>query len=173
LFRRVNRSLIALTGRARPVYAVCAMAEFIEDEILEMAVAREVDANRFYLALAERVENPGIKKMFEKLAAEELEHKAKLELEIMKTGRVIHEGKTPSGFHDQQPDYVPPEIKMSYKDILQMGIQKEEASFRLYTDLAGMTSDDNSKEILLALAREEAGHKQRFQKIFEFLSHIA
>jgi rubrerythrin len=149
------------------------MAEFIEDEILEMAIAREVDANRFYLALAERVENTGIKRMFQKLAAEELEHKAKLELEIMKTGRVVHEDKTPSGFHDQQPGYVPPEIEMNYKDILLMGMQKEEASFRLYTDLARMTSDAQSKEMLLALAREEAGHKQRFQKIFEFLSHIA
>ena len=34
------------------------MADFIDNEILEMAVAREVDANRFYLAIAERVENP-------------------------------------------------------------------------------------------------------------------
>jgi len=40
------------------------MAEFIDDEILEMAVAREVDANRFYLALAARVEDPSIKKIF-------------------------------------------------------------------------------------------------------------
>lgn len=149
------------------------MAEFIDDEILEMAVAREVDANRFYLALAARVEKPRIKKIFEKLAAEELEHKAKIELEIMKTGRVVNEDETPAGFHEEQPDYVPPEIEMNYKDILLMGIQKEEASFRLYVDLAGMTSDAHSKEILLALAQEEAGHKQRFQKIFDFMSHIA
>ena len=71
------------------------MAEFIDDEILEMAVAREVDANRFYLALAARAENPRIKKIFEKLAAEELEHKAKIELEIMKTGRVVKDDQNP------------------------------------------------------------------------------
>jgi rubrerythrin len=45
------------------------MADFIDDEILEMAVAREVDANRFYLTLASRVQNQGIKRVFEKLAA--------------------------------------------------------------------------------------------------------
>ena len=146
------------------------MAEFIDDEILEMAVAREVDANRFYLALAERVENPRIRRIFEELAAEELEHKAKIELEIMKTGMVVNTEKTPAGFRDEQPNYVPPEIEMDYKDILLMGMQKEEASFRLYVDLAGMATDAHSKEILLALAQEEAGHKLRFQTVLDYLS---
>jgi rubrerythrin len=36
-----------------------------------------------------------------------------------------------------------------------------------------MISDAHSKEMLLALAQEEVGHKQRFQKILEFMSHIA
>jgi rubrerythrin len=149
------------------------MAEFIDDEILEMAVAREVDANRFYLALAARVENPRIKRIFEKLAAEELEHKAKIELEIMKTGRVVKEDKPPVGFHDEQPGYTPTVIDMNYKDVLLMGIQKEEASIQLYVDMAEMTSDAHSKEILIALAQQEAEHKMRFQKILEFISHIA
>jgi len=149
------------------------MADFIDDEILEMAVAREVDANRFYLVLAERVENPRIRRIFEMLAAEELEHKAKIELEIMKAGRVVNKDKTPAGFKNDRADYVPPEIGMDYKDILLMGMQKEEASIRLYVDMAEMISDAHSKEILLALAQEEVGHKQRFQKILEFMSHIA
>ncbi len=149
------------------------MAEFINDEILEMAVAREVDANRFYRVLAARVENPRIKKIFEILAAEELEHKAIIELEIMKTGRVVNENRTPTGFRDEPQDYMSPKIKMNYKDIMLMGVQKEEASIKLYVDLAEMTSDAHSKEILLALAHEEASHKQRFQKALDFLSHIA
>lgn len=155
------------------MYPVVTMADFIDDEILEMAVAREVDANRFYLALAERVDNPRIRKVFEELAAEELEHKAKIELEIMKTGRVVNKDKTPSRFLDEPPNYTPPEIEMDYKDILLMAIQKEEASFRLYVDLAGMTNDAHSKEILLALAHEEAGHKRRFQEILDLLLRIA
>ena len=149
------------------------MAEFIDDEILEMAVAREVDANRFYLALAARVKNPRIRKVFKELAAEELEHKAKLELEIMKTGRVVNTDETPAGFRDEQPNYVPPGIEMGYNDILLMGMQKEDASFRLYVDMAGMTSDAHSKEILLALAQEEAGHKLRFQSVLDYLPRNA
>ena len=65
---------------------------------------------------------------------------------------------------------MPPEVEMDYKDILLMGIQKEEASFRLYVDLAGTTSDAHSKEILFALAQEEAGHKLRFQTVLDYLS---
>jgi rubrerythrin len=152
------------------IYPVAYMADFIDDEILEMAVAREVDAYRFYLALVERVENRRIRKVFEMLAAEELEHKAKIELEIMKTGRVVKEDKPPAGFHDQQPDYAPTVIDMNYKDVLLMGMQKEEASIRLYVDMAEMTSDVHSKKILLALAQEEAGHKLRFQTVLDYLS---
>jgi rubrerythrin len=149
------------------------MAEFIDDEILELAVAREVDANRFYLTLAARTQNPRARKIFVELADEELEHKAKLELEIMKTGRVVNTHKTPVGLRYDQPDYTPPDIEIDYKEILLMGIQKEEASFRLYVDLAGMTTDHDSKETLLALAQEEAGHKLRFQTIFDYLSRSA
>jgi rubrerythrin len=145
------------------------MAEFIDDEILEMAIAREVDANRFYLALAARTQNPDIRKIFEELAAEELEHKARLELEIMKTGRVVDTSRVPLGLQDDQPDYTPLEYEIDFKDILLMGIQKEEASFRLYVDLAGMATDASSKEILLALAQEEAEHKLRFQAGFDYL----
>ncbi len=148
------------------------MADFIDDEVLEMAAAREVDANHFYLALAARVKNPRIKKIFKKLAAEELEHRAKIELEIMKSGRVVKQ-KNKSDFQDEENDPSLPEIKMSYKDILLMGIEKEEASIRLYTDLAAMVSDNDSKEILSALAKEETGHKERFQKIMDFLAYIS
>jgi rubrerythrin len=147
------------------------MAEFTDDdEILELAVAREVDANRFYLTLAAGTQNPHIRKVFVELAAEELEHKAQLELEIMKSGRVVNTYKTPQGLRYEQPDYTPPDIEINYKDILLMGIQKEEASFRLYVDLAGMVTDHNSKEMLLALAQEEAKHKLRFQTLFDYMS---
>jgi rubrerythrin len=149
------------------------MAEFIQDEILEMAVAREVDANRFYLTLAERVKKPRIKRIFEKLADEELEHKAKLELEIMKTGKVVRDIKISAGFSGKWPESVSLDVNMNFKDIVIMGIKKEEASLKLYTELANMTSDANSRELFLALAQEETAHKERFQKIFEFLSHIA
>jgi rubrerythrin len=141
------------------------MADFLaDDEILEMAVAREVDAIKFYTVLAARAQSPHISKVFEDLAAEEIEHKEKLELEIMKTGRVVDTQKRPLGLKEDAPDdYIPPVIDVDYKNVLLMGAQKEDASFRLYMDLAGMVTDPGSREMLVALAQEEARHKERFQ----------
>jgi rubrerythrin len=152
------------------------MNDFIgDDEILEMAVAREVDAIKFYTLLADRAGNSVVRRMFEELAAEELEHKEKLELEIMKTGRVVDTQRPPTGFNGDLPHsdmagpagYLPPEIDFDYKDVLSMGIQKEDASFRLYMDLAGMVNNAASRDMLVALAQEEAQHKMRFQTELE------
>ncbi|MGD0077209.1 MAG: ferritin family protein [Sedimentisphaerales bacterium] len=141
---------------------------FIEDdEILEMAVAREVDAIKFYTVLAESARDSNMRRMFEELAAEEMEHKAKLELEIMKTGRVVDTQRRPTGFNDDKAGYVPPEVDIDYKGILSIGLQKEDASFRLYMDLAGMINDPRSRDMLVALAQEEAEHKLRFQTELE------
>ena len=63
------------------------MVEFESDEeILQLAISREEDANVFLLTMAGRMKNPEMRKVFEDLADEELEHKARLELEIIKTG---------------------------------------------------------------------------------------
>ena len=57
------------------------MVEFNSDyEILQQAIAMEVESYNFYLALANRVNTQQMRKTFEDLAEEELEHKAKLEL---------------------------------------------------------------------------------------------
>lgn len=142
------------------------MADVVDDdEILELAIMREIDANRLYLAIAARVEDAGLRKVLEELAAEELEHKAKLELEVMKSGRVV----VATGQEDDdeqlmgQPELPEAQINMNYRELLLMAIQKEQTSFRLYVELAGRVSDANSKEILLALAEEEVKHKQRFE----------
>jgi rubrerythrin len=91
----------------------------------------------------------------------------------MKTGRVVKDVETSAGLRDWKRVYVPPRMKMNYKNIMKIGVKKEEASIQFYADLAEMTSDNHSKEILLALAHEEAVHKERFQKALDFLSHIA
>jgi rubrerythrin len=68
------------------------MAKLAPDiEILEFAISREIQAREFFLALAKRVARPGVKKVFEELAAEEQEHKEKLQLEVMKLGKTVSE----------------------------------------------------------------------------------
>ena len=146
------------------------MAEFeSDDEILELAIAREEDANQFYMILAERVTSAEMRKVFEDLAEEELEHKAKLELEVIKTGRVVTATEKPELETKGDTEAVGPDVDMDYKDMLIMGMQKEEASFRLYVDLAGRVINEDARETLIALAEEEVKHKLRFETEYDLL----
>jgi len=134
------------------------------DEILEFAIAREVEANQLYMYMAKRMENPEMSKVCEEFAKEELEHKAKLELEVMKRGQVV------SGFDisDYMMD-VGNEMEMDYEELLVFAIKKEELSVSLYTDLAAVVKDKESRETLLSLAQEETEHKLRFETEYRSL----
>lgn len=141
------------------------MEEFGPDnEILEFAIAREIEAYRLFMALAERASSPQMRKVFESLAQEELDHKEKLELEIMKTGRTVpvtSEFNVPEGRSVIPENQLRPD--MNYKDMLLLGIKKEEESFRTYIELLQRVQDEESREVLLALAEQEVKHKFRFE----------
>ena len=141
-----------------------------DQEILEFAIFRENEAYNFYMAMAGRVKDDRISKVFEDLAAEELEHKAKLELEIMKTGRTVStelEPPRPANEYIISDSMAP--LDMDYKDVLMLGIEKEDSAFRTYINLMGSVHDEHSKEVLLALAEEEVRHKVRFENEYKYL----
>ena len=56
-------------------------------EIFEFAIARELQAYHFYKAIAKQIDNPAMEIVLKESAEEELQHKEKLELEIIKSGR--------------------------------------------------------------------------------------
>ena len=134
------------------------------DEILEFAIVREVEANEFYMDLARRLESPAMRELVLEFAKEELEHKAKLELEVMKEGIVVTAAEKVAEFEiaDYMPD-VELSDDMSYKDLLILAAKKERRSLRLYIDLAAIVENADSRETLLSLAVEEAKHEARFE----------
>lgn len=142
-----------------------------DQEILEYAISREVEAHYFFLALAGRVEDPKMRQVFEDLAAEELEHKAKLELEMIKTGKTLPEQQMPPG--RPESDYIVSNsdspLDIDYTDMLLLGIEKEEAAFRMFVNLIPSVKDEESREVLLALAEEEVRHKLRFENEYNKL----
>ena len=142
-----------------------------DSEVLEFAIFREVEAYHFYMALAKVVDNPVMRKVLEDFAKEELEHKAKLELEVLKMGQVLPaEKELPAPSRD---NYVVSNtdslIDMDYKDILLLAIEKEDASFRTYVNLALHATDQESKDVLLTIAEEEVKHKYRFEIEYDML----
>ena len=132
------------------------------DEVIEFAVDREIEANQLYTDLARRTKNAAMRKVFEDFAKEELGHKAKLE--AMKKGKTVASASVAPDL--KIADYVVavgPTSNMDYKDVLILAMKKEKASFRLYTDLAAEVRNEAQSKTFLSLAREEAGHKLRFE----------
>ena len=133
-------------------------------EILEFAISKEVEAYHFFLALARRVDNLKMRELLEKLADEELEHKERLELEVMKSGRTVTtEQKSPRPDSDYILSDSPLPLDMSHKDVFLLAMEKEEAAFRTYVNLVANVHDEESREMLLSLAEEEMRHKLRFE----------
>lgn len=129
-------------------------------EILEFAIGREAEAVEFYIAMAERVKDPSVQEFFENLVSEEMEHKSRLELEVMKEGLVARTvgvlPETTGGGIVVNPAQV--REQLLYTEALSLAVQKEKRSFRLYVRLAGMIRDDELRETLVSLAEEEAKH---------------
>jgi rubrerythrin len=134
------------------------------EEILDFAIAREVEANEFYMELAERMERPEMRKVFEDFAKEERGHKAKLE--AVKKGEFqisSNEEEVPSlDIADYVVD-VEPKPNMSYAEALIVAMKKEKAAYRLYLDLASVAGNEELTDMFLSLANEEAKHKLRFE----------
>lgn len=130
--------------------------------VLDYAIEKEIEANQFYVDLAEKMKNPAMKKVFEAFAKEELGHKAKLQ--AIKQGEEIPPAKniTDLKIADYTVD-VEPSTNMSYQDALILAMKKEKAAYRLYLDLAEQVVNNDQKELFLSLAQEEAKHKLRFE----------
>jgi len=133
------------------------------DEIIDFAIEREVESNRFYAELANRMENPAMQKVFADFAKEELGHKAKLEA-LKAGGFQVGEQKETQSL--QIADYVvdvEPTPDMAYSDALIVAMKKEKAACKLYLDLAAVAGTQEATDTFLWLAGEEAKHKLRFE----------
>jgi rubrerythrin len=138
-----------------------------DTEILELAISKEIEAYRLYKKMATRMADPQMKQILVSLANEELEHKARLELELMKLGMVVPSANIAPELIEDDPD--DPAVTMDFKDLLVLAIKKERNALRLYIDLAAVTKDKASREILVTLAEEEAMHEARFEIEYNLL----
>ena len=138
------------------------------DEILDFAIANEVNAHAFYLELAEAVEASAIRDTILGFAAEELGHKARLE--AVKRGEAEGRWAEEKVLDLKISDYladVTPKPSMSFQEALIVAMKAERAAFKLYTDLAEATTDPRIARIFRGLAQEEAKHKLRFEIVYD------
>jgi len=139
------------------------------NDVLDFAISRELEAQAFYLKLADFVETPEMAKVFSDLASKELEHKEKLQ--AVKTGQIsIDEEQVGNLGITDHVKSIEPHATMSYVDMLVVGMKKEETSRKLYGDMANLTQKEELKEIFQKLAQEEAEHKLRFELEYDLMT---
>ena len=140
------------------------------DEVLDFAIAREIEAAKFYKELAETVNERGMAQVFEEFAAQEARHQARLKR--VKDGRLcLKRGEDVPDL--KIADYVvdmAPSADMDYQAALSLAMLREKAAFRMYIDLAAQIDDDDLRELFQVLAQEEAKHKLHLE--LEYDDHI-
>ncbi len=133
------------------------------EEILDYAMEREQESHDFYSGLADKMNKPHMRTVFEQFAKEELGHKAKLQR--VKDGKKLIPSKG-RVMDLKMADYLvagETSSDMDYQQALIIAMKKEKAAFRLYSDLALKVEDESVSELFLGLAQEEAKHKLRFE----------
>lgn len=133
------------------------------NDVLDFAIGNEQQAVDFYVEMAGKVQSPHVKKMFEENAREERGHKTKLEgvksgQKLLSAEEKVLDLKLSNYLVDVEAD-----TDLDFQGALILAMKREKAAFRLYTDLAGRTEDNELKQTFLGLAQEEAKHKLRFE----------
>ncbi len=133
------------------------------EKILDFAIEKEEEAAELYTGLANKMTKPYMKLIFEQFAREEKGHKAKLEM--IKVGKIelppsekITDLKIAEIIVDVDIDG-----ELDYQQALIAAMKAEKAAFKLYSDLAEIADHQDTKQLFLSLAQEEAKHKLRFE----------
>jgi len=135
-------------------------------EVIDFAIEREQEAVGFYRALQGIVHFKARQDLLREL--EDMEKGHVKALESIRKGTIIMT-ELPKVQDLKTSDYLvaaQPAADMSYQDIIITAMKREEASVRLYTDLANVASDVTLKQLFLNLTAEEARHKLKFETIY-------
>jgi len=135
-------------------------------DIIEFAIAGEIEAQEFYQAAANKVNDPYLKEMFERFVKDEKGHE-KILKSILSTDRI-------NQYFNESTDYKVSETvdkprlstDMKPADAIALAMKNEEEAMKQYTELAEACSDTKQKEVFLDLAAMERAHKLKMEKAF-------
>ncbi len=136
--------------------------------IIDAAIQREEEAYIFYMGLLDNIDDKDVKDTIEYIAVEEKKHKAFLE--DYRAGKF---GGQPMRMSDvvyyKIAEYQEePEIKahMSRESVYLLAAHREKRSYEFYTELAGLHSDAETRDMLLRVANEELKHKEKMEYLY-------
>lgn len=136
------------------------------DSIIQDAIQGEIEARDFYAGAAERVDDPAVKKIFERLSKEEDGHRHRLQtIKSDPMAKVEFQKVTDYGVAEEQ-DWPKLTLDMKPADALQLAIKKEQAAMENYQSLATSVDNAELKKVLTELSEMERGHKVHLETLF-------
>jgi rubrerythrin len=137
------------------------------DDVLNFAIAGEMEARDFYISLAKKADRPWMAEVFKEFAAEEEKHRMKL-VQVKQGGDLtpLTERILDLKIADYLSD-VAPTHHLTFQEALVVAMKREKESFRMYTDLASAAPNDRIRDAFQALAQEEAKHKLRIELMYD------
>jgi len=140
-------------------------------EIIDFAIAKEIEAAEFYRTVSEQESFSGKKEMFLEFAAEENKHQALLEnLKSGKIGAQLDDYKFKWITDIKRSDYVDDityKPGMPYNDILLLAAKREEKALALYNQMLANAGTDEARKVFKMLCQEEAKHKLALETMLD------
>jgi rubrerythrin len=137
------------------------------DTLFAIAIEREVEANRFYTAVAQKMHNAGVRAAFSELAQEEYGHMELLEK--YKHDPTLELIIAAPGADFKIAEGAPlPKLSLDLKpaDAMALAMKKEQQAVEFYRLLAQAATDSGLQDVLNNLVNMELGHKQRLETMF-------
>jgi len=146
---------------------MCANTYTMED-ILKLAIQREIASQELYTKLASRVTHTGTQYVFSLLVQQEKEHQFILE-------KYLHGGFSSGSLdlkhtvdyhiaeHLNQPEIT---INMDLPAVFLMAANREKEAQEFYQELADLHLPGEPRSLLEKLANEELGHKRNVEQMY-------
>ncbi len=140
------------------------------EEALKVAIKAEEDAFQTYYMASKKVQDKGAKVLLKELAADELEHKYKLEKALLDEEVLeLGEGNVHEGFSFSE--YLVEENKISedssLQDIYLYAITSEKKAIKFYTNLMNACKGSKMSYLFEKLRDEEKKHLDKLERDYE------
>ena len=138
------------------------------EEIIKFAIKKEEEAYELYTSVANKTDNPAVKKLMEEIANDELGHKEALEN--------LSESETLLSYDiDQVPDLKlsdhllvhPIDEKSDIQEVLTFAMKEEKAAYELYQQMSKAATDENQAAIFSKLSQMELIHKNKLESLYD------
>jgi rubrerythrin len=137
------------------------------NEILDFAVDREKEAVQFYRDLQNESHFADQKAFLQELESMEMGHIVVIENMRTKLPSELEIKQVPNLHISEYLVSDVDDLDLTYQNILIKAMKREEMSLKLYTEMSKKFPDSALSQLFAKLAGEEAGHKLKFEKLYD------